>query len=93
LWGRGDLRTGDAARAIEEQVLEAPDARDLRAGLEAAGMEQERRSLRLRPAAMAWTRPCTGVLQLTFELPPGAYATTVLAELGDLGSTSAHRSS
>lgn len=93
LWGRGPLRTAEAARRLEEAVLDGGDARALREGLEAAGMEQERRSLRMRPAAMSWDRPGPGVLRLVFELPPGAYATTVLAELGDLESGRPDRSS
>lgn len=93
LWGRGELRTTGACRALEEAVLEAGDGPALRSGLEAAGMEQERRSLRMRPATMTWHRPVRDALCLSFELPPGAYATTVLAELGDLESARGHRSS
>ena len=93
LWGRGELRTADEARDVEETVLGDDGAIGLRAGLEAAGLEQERRSLRLRPAAMVWERPAPDLLRLAFELPPGAYATTVLAELGDLESGGPRRSS
>ena len=93
LWGRGELRSADEVRDLEEASLDSADARELRAGIERAGMEQERRSLRMRPAALAWERPGPDVLRLAFELPPGAYATTVLAELGDLESGGPHRSS
>lgn len=92
LWGRGELRTQGACRALEDAILAAGDAPALRAGLEAAGLEQERRALRMRPAALAWQWEADG-LRLAFELPPGAYATTVLAELGDLESGRVHRSS
>jgi tRNA pseudouridine13 synthase len=92
LWGRGELRTQGACRAVEDSILAAGDAAALRAGLEAAGLEQERRALRMRPAALAWQWEADG-LRLAFELPPGAYATTVLAELGDLESGRVHRSS
>ena len=56
----------------------------LRAGLERAGLRQERRSLRLRPSGLAWEWSAADQLQLRFALPAGCYATTVLAELGDV---------
>jgi tRNA pseudouridine13 synthase len=93
MWGRGELRTDAACRVLEERVLGDAAALPLRTGLEAAGLEQERRSLRLRPAALAWAWVDDDLLQLRFELPPGAYATTVLAELGELRSARGHRRS
>lgn len=92
MWGRGEPRTQAACRALEDEALRDGDAPALREGLEAAGMEQERRALRMRPAGLAWHWDADG-LRLAFELPPGAYATTVLAELGDLESGRLHRSS
>jgi len=84
LWGRGELRTsGDAAR-LEADVLSGEEALALRAGLEAEGLKQERRALRLKPADLAWTWREDDVLELAFALPPGTYATVVLAELGDV---------
>ena len=62
----------------------ASDALALRAGLEAEGLKQERRALRLRPAGLAWRWLDDDALELAFALPPGAYATVVLAELGDV---------
>ncbi|HET8819176.1 MAG TPA: tRNA pseudouridine(13) synthase TruD [Xanthomonadaceae bacterium] len=84
LWGAGDLRTTDDARAVERAVVETPDAAALAKGLERAGLRQERRALRLRPAELAWERPAADVLRLRFSLPPGTYATAVLAELGEV---------
>lgn len=81
MWGKGELRSGGTAAAIESEAV-APFA-DLRAGLEAAGLKQERRALRVRVSDVAWQWPEPGVLQLAFGLPAGAYATEVLAELGD----------
>ena len=81
LWGGGELRTVDAARALEEAVLADDTSKALRAGLEAADLRQERRSLRLRPAALEWGWEAQG-LRLAFALPPGSYATVVLRELG-----------
>ncbi|WP_233433458.1 tRNA pseudouridine(13) synthase TruD [Lysobacter soli] len=84
LWGRGELRsTGDAAR-LETEALSGEEALALRAGLEAEGLKQERRALRLKPAELTWSWREDDVLEVAFALPPGAYATVVLAELGDV---------
>jgi tRNA pseudouridine13 synthase len=84
LWGRGELRTTGSACRLEHSALDDGDSLALRAGLEAAGLKQERRATRLRPLDMSWSWPdATGFLELRFVLPPGAYATTVLAEIGD----------
>ena len=80
MWGRGEPRTIGAVRALETAVAGAHPA--LCAGLEAAGMKQERRSLRLPVREMAWRWPADDQLELGFVLPPGAYATVVLRELG-----------
>lgn len=93
LWGRGPLRTDGACGALEAAVLQADDTARLRIGLEKAGLEQERRMLRLRPEALAWSWIDTATLQLAFSLPAGAYATAVLAELGDLQSAAGYRPS
>ena len=86
LWGTGELRTQGAARALESETLADEQSLALRSGLEAAGMKQERRALRLLPQDMAWTWVADDVLQLTFALPPGSYATTVLAQAGAFGA-------
>lgn len=84
LWGRGELRsTADAAR-LETEALSGEEALALRAGLEAEGLKQERRALRLQPAELTWCWREDDVLEVAFALPPGAYATVVLAELGDV---------
>lgn len=84
LWGEGELRTSGACRELEESVLAGEDSLALRRGLESARLRQERRSTRLRPQEVAAEWLDADVLQLRFSLPPGAYATTVLAELGDI---------
>lgn len=84
LWGAGELRSRDAACALETSALAGDEALALRAGLEKAGLKQERRALRLRPAGLAWRWPEAGVLELSFALPPGSYATAVLHELGEV---------
>lgn len=82
LWGAGELRATGAALELEQAALADEQALALRAGLEQAGLKQERRALRLRPALMrhAWLQD--DVLELSFALPPGCYATAVLHELG-----------
>lgn len=79
LWGAGTLRSGDPVRALEEAV--AATLLVFRDGLAAAGLEQERRALRLvvRDATLEFPEPRTALLG--FRLPAGAYATTVLREL------------
>lgn len=84
LWGAGDLRTTGACRLLEETVLSGADPEALATGLVAAGLRQERRATRLRPRALEWGWIHEDVLRLAFELPPGSYATTVLAELGEV---------
>ncbi|MFC3813923.1 tRNA pseudouridine(13) synthase TruD [Lysobacter sp. GCM10012299] len=84
LWGKGELRSQDEAASLELAALSGEDATALRAGLEAEGLKQERRALRLKPTELAWDWLDGDVLQLAFSLPPGTYATVVLAELGDV---------
>ena len=86
LWGRGELRTRETAAALELAAVADDTASALRNGLEAAGLEQERRALRFRPADLAWRWLAPDVLELSFSLPAGGYATTVLAELGEVSS-------
>jgi tRNA pseudouridine13 synthase len=83
LWGRGELRTTASARQLERAVLDDDESLALRAGLEAAGLKQERRATRLRPLEMIWEWVAGTVLELRFALPPGTYATAILAEIGD----------
>jgi tRNA pseudouridine13 synthase len=83
LWGRGELRPTGRCRALEQEVLSESDGPLLCRGLEAAGLEQERRPTRLRPSGLEYHWADDGALVLLFALPPGAYATTVLAELGE----------
>jgi tRNA pseudouridine13 synthase len=83
LWGRGELRSQDAARTLELAAVAAGDGPALCAGLEQAGLAQERRALRLRPNELIFEFPERESLRLRFSLPPGCYATTVLAELGE----------
>ena len=77
----------EAGREVEKGIYSTKadfekDWSDVTAGLEGAGLAQERRATRLRPDGLAWQWLAAGVLELRFSLPAGAYATSVLAELG-----------
>ncbi len=84
MWGRGAPRTGDAALALETETMAGDDAAALRDGLERAGLKQERRALRLHATNLQWQWLEDDALEVAFELPPGSYATSLLAELGDV---------
>lgn len=81
LWGRGVLRSTEDVAALERAVIERNP--DLANGLEAAGLEQERRALRLRPGDLGFEWLPENVLAVNFWLPAGAYATTLLREFCD----------
>lgn len=78
LWGRGAPPTSGEPARLELAVGSAFPI--WAQGLEAAGLEQERRPLRLRPKDLAWTWPAADQLAVTFALPAGSYATTLLRE-------------
>ena len=80
LWGAGALRSTQAVFELESQLSVLQPA--LCQGLETADLRQERRALRLLPKDLSWRFVDENSLDLHFELPPGAYATSVLAELG-----------
>jgi tRNA pseudouridine13 synthase len=82
LWGRGELASGERVRELEEEV--AGRFRDICAGLEAAGLRQERRVIRLRPVDPGVPVLKEGDLEFRFALPRGTYATTLMRELADL---------
>jgi len=84
LWGRGTLRSEGECRVLELGALEDAESLALRDGLERAGLEQERRALRVLPEGLGWDWPDASSLRLAFSLPPGSYATAVLAQLGAL---------
>ncbi len=78
LWGRGELMSSGPVRQLETDSLK--DRLDLCQGLEAAGLKQERRALRLGVEDLQWS--LSGAeLTLSFELLAGSYATSVLREI------------
>jgi len=82
LWGRGELPTRDKARQLEVY----------------AGLEQQRRPLRVIPARVQWSWDeerdidkqfeTTDSLEISFALPAGAYATSLLREMVEYGAIS-----
>jgi tRNA pseudouridine13 synthase len=81
LWGAGELDTAGAVRALELSVVaNFPVLAD---GLNRAGLGQQRRPLRVRPTETGLELAQSGVLELAFTLPAGAFATAVLRELVD----------
>ncbi len=79
LWGLGSAdAAGEAGRIEQEAVKTLPD---LTAGLEAAGLNADRRALRLRVAALDYQDSDADRITLTFSLRPGAFATSVLREV------------
>ncbi|HAJ91933.1 MAG TPA: tRNA pseudouridine(13) synthase TruD [Gammaproteobacteria bacterium] len=79
LHGRGENPAQGACRELEAAVL--AELATWCAGLEAAGLKQDRRALRLGVTDLAWQWGPSGELVLTFSLPAGAYATSVLREV------------
>lgn len=79
LWGRGRVIVTDQAQALENRVAERHAT--LCDGMEHAGLDQERRSLVASPVDMSWEWPQANQLVLTFSLPAGSYATSVLNEI------------
>ncbi|MET0255289.1 MAG: tRNA pseudouridine(13) synthase TruD [Luteibacter sp.] len=79
LWGDGETPAGGAAGELERAVAARDE--DLARGLTGVRMDQERRALRLQPRELDWRWLEDGALEVSFGLPAGAYATTVLREV------------
>ncbi|MDN3544255.1 MAG: tRNA pseudouridine(13) synthase TruD [Roseateles asaccharophilus] len=79
LWGRGRVSSSDQAQALEMSVAERHAV--LCDGMEHAGLNQERRALVANPAELSWEWPQADQLVLSFSLPAGTYATSVLMEI------------
>ena len=77
LWGKGELASRDAIAALEESIVsQYPEIRD---GLQCY-TNQSRRALRLKVQNFEW-RYEVDVLNLSFELGRGGFATAVLREI------------
>jgi len=86
LWGTGELQSTGELKKIEQRRVEPFS--ELTRGLEDTGLRQERRVMRLRPLApeLKFIENADGTrdIVLSFDLPKGTYATTLLRELVDL---------
>ena len=82
LWGRGAAKVTAQMLHLEQSVVDRYG--ELCAGLERAGLQQERRINRLIPERLSWfwqDDPQGKILELRFRLPKGCFATSVLREL------------
>jgi tRNA pseudouridine13 synthase len=79
LHGRGESPVRDDCYELESGMLGV--YADWCEGLELAGLTQDRRALRLGVPELEWQWENAGKLVLTFSLPAGAYATSVLREI------------
>ena len=79
LWGRGKNMAQQDCLLLENNI--AAQYELLCQGLEKAGMQQERRSLRLMVNQLNWQLESNDTFVLEFDLPAGAYATMVLREI------------
>lgn len=86
LWGKGESRVSGQTQRLETGI--ANEYAGLARGLEAAGLEPARRSLRLPVRDLCWEMVGERTLKLVFFLPAGAYATTVVRELVDVHNAS-----
>jgi len=89
LWGRGRVITTDQAQALENLVAERHAT--LCEGMEYAGLDQDRRALVASPADMSWEWQDANQLAITFFLPAGTYATSVLSEILDTTEPDRHQ--
>ena len=78
LWGRG--RSLAAADTLEREQVVLERHRAVAEALEFTGSRQARRALVTVPEDLAWEKVGAN-LHLGFVLPPGAYATRLLAEI------------
>jgi tRNA pseudouridine13 synthase len=82
LFGKGTSPVSADALQQEQQVFaEYPQ---LCEGLLKAGLEQDRRAMRVKADQLAWSFDSNDVLRLEFVLPAGSYATGLLREIVDV---------
>jgi tRNA pseudouridine13 synthase len=79
LWGNGDVDISADALAIEQKVINACD--ELAQGLVNSGVEKARRALRVNVENLDWRFSDLTTLKLSFTLPAGSYATSLLREI------------
>ncbi|UAA38119.1 tRNA pseudouridine(13) synthase TruD [Paraneptunicella aestuarii] len=80
LWGKGELDSKLDALKLETEIAAQFD--DICQHLASLGLKQERRNIWLFPKAMQWQIQHNTVT-ITFELPSGCFATSVIRELAN----------
>jgi tRNA pseudouridine13 synthase len=81
LWGEGEVDVSADALAVEQTVIE--NNSELAQGLIANKVEKARRALRVNVENLEWQFKDNTTLQLSFTLPAGCYATSLLREIID----------
>ena len=81
LCGRGRAIVTQQALQWESEILSQYS--DVLERLDHMGLSQDRRALRVFPKKLSSVCESAGVWRLSFELPPGSFATSVLRELCD----------
>ena len=89
LWGRGELMSSQKAQEFEKTVL-APWV-DLCQGLASLGLNQERRAARIALSQASLHQEKANQWIVSFDLPAGAFATSVLRELSQLHTEDAEK--
>ncbi|MBF7071850.1 tRNA pseudouridine(13) synthase TruD [Glaciecola sp. MH2013] len=81
LVGDGQLHTSNEAKTLETNVLK--EHTQLAQALNKLGLKQERRAIRVMPTEFEWHFSNTE-LTLSFTLPSGCFATSIVRELFDV---------
>lgn len=79
LVGRGELPSTQQVADLEAGIIGQHPL--WQQGLEKAGMQQDRRALRVVPQQLSWHLGADNVMRLEFVLPAGSYATMLVREL------------
>ena len=85
MWGEGDLASQSTAREFEQAI--ADSVMDVTSTLASLGLKQERRAICLYPQDLQW-KLTEQDMQLSFSLPSGCFATSVVRELVNVRSAS-----
>jgi tRNA pseudouridine13 synthase len=85
LWGHGALVS--RGRVFELESKAASQLSGAVGLVEEAGMEQERRSLRMAVRDLSWSRDTPDSVVVRFSLGRGSFATTVLREIFDVSGS------
>jgi tRNA pseudouridine13 synthase len=79
LWGKGEAGVSTDALKIEQSIIN--DHAEIDQGLIACAVEMDRRALMVNVQDLQWQFVNDDLLDLSFTLPAGSYATSVLREI------------